>query len=109
MRLVQLVLVLVVVLLANVNAATATNEVATSIAAESDDRRRELAESSTDLEERAKRSGGGGTTIHRTGTHTSIGLMYPNDTPYLKKLMLRFRAWLKRVFGKKETTRRYLR
>ncbi|KAG1696904.1 hypothetical protein DVH05_017812 [Phytophthora capsici] len=97
------------VLLANVTGVTAANQVA--VAGESAGPRRELAQSSTDLEERARRSSGG-TRIHRTGTHTSIGLMYSSDTPYLKKALLRFKAWLKRVFGNKEkteTTTRYLR
>ncbi|KAH7487639.1 hypothetical protein KRP22_013771 [Phytophthora ramorum] len=56
------------------------------------------------IEERARRAGG-----HVPITHTSIGFMYPSDTPYLKKALKKFVNWFKRIFGKKttaESTRR---
>ncbi|KAG7389003.1 hypothetical protein PHYPSEUDO_011466 [Phytophthora pseudosyringae] len=103
MRLAQLVLAIVVALFATVDAASP----GAGVAVASSDSRRELhvAERSADVEERARRSGGGRRSggynrgqIH--GTHTSIGFMYPNDTPYLKKA---FKAWLKRRARRQQT------
>ncbi|GMF15243.1 unnamed protein product [Phytophthora fragariaefolia] len=64
---------------------------------------RKLGRADSSLEERGRRSGGGQRRqIH--GTYTSIGFMYPNDTPYLKKDMKKFLAWLKRNKKKVENT-----
>ncbi|ETP52180.1 hypothetical protein F442_02769 [Phytophthora nicotianae P10297] len=103
MRLVRLVLAIVVGLIVTVDCMATTNdahEIDTSMEY-APSLRRELDERSTESEERGRR-GGGRSRIKRTRTHTSIGLMYPNATPYLKEALSRFKSWLKRTFGKKE-------
>ncbi|ETI54379.1 hypothetical protein F441_02786 [Phytophthora nicotianae CJ01A1] len=60
------------------------------------------------LEERAtsRRSGSGYNRNQIYGMHTSIGMMYPNKTPYLNE---KLRQYLQRMMKKKATTTRRLR
>ncbi|KAG3157484.1 hypothetical protein C6341_g14707 [Phytophthora cactorum] len=80
---------------------------------DSDEKPRKLSDdTAADLEERGRRGGGGGrggggrgtrkfdrSQIH--GPYTAIGLMYPNDTPYLKEdLRKMYEKWLKKKQAK---------
>ncbi|GMF65153.1 unnamed protein product [Phytophthora lilii] len=64
---------------------------------------RELTDNPSTLEERGRRGGGGRGGGRRRaggqfyGPYTSIGLMYPSDTPYLKEDMQKlFKKWVAR-------------